>query len=281
MSTATIILEDFASEMMMDVSGVLDIVPPIATLDVSANAVYEVSLAAMRSVFTYNTDSLDVIDASASDLIFFVNSSETTGFGGDDLSGVNVANAFVDASAIYTTAAPDKTYVCHDFIRYLASKLFNTHFAVDLFANELDLLNDIRTNCGKTETNYVWGGIIEKMSALGDLPSGSLYDDASSNICCQVFRQLVTQYPERFSDISGDRVPSDPNDPTDTSRYYLPLLEGDSIQFKLTVKPAPGQHDLTGVAEIPPRTYAINLLLKASPSETYNKVATDEPAPTA
>ena len=41
----------------------------------------------------------------------------------------------------------------------------------------------------------------------------------------------------------------------------MPLVDGDTISFKVTLKAATGQHNLTGVSAIGDRTYKIKLVL--------------------
>lgn len=279
---ATIILEGFESEVTMDLSGVLASPDAITALEVDALATYYVSLNDMKSIFTYSTDSADVTDASATDLKFFVDSASWA----TKFETVNVADSVVDMSAIFVGATTPKQHVCHDFVRYLATKLFNTHLGVDLFDNELPLLNDIRKICGlsATEPDYVWESISAKVVSAG-VAEGNVYDDSSANICCQIFRQLVAQNPSRFSDISANETGEN------TGLYYLPLEEDDAIQFKLTIHPCENQHLLTGLSTaIEPRSYGISLVLKpvvmdeSTPPEpiipfTENTIAADEKAP--
>jgi hypothetical protein len=71
--------------------------------------------------------------------------------------------------------------------------------------------------------------------------------------------------PERFASIdtqAGDAMQS------------LPLEENDTLDFKITIKPAAGQHDLTGVDPIEGRSYKVSLVLKTTP--TAQVVAADE-----
>lgn len=279
-----IILEAFESTIVMDLSGALTVETAIGDLDVSANATIEVSLSEMRKIFTYHSDSVDVIDASATDLLFYVNSDSTpilpedrTGFAGPLL--FNPANAFVDMSGIYAGAANDKTYVCHDFTRYLASKLFNTHYAVDLFANELDLLNSIRVLCDAS-AGHVWGNIISLADDVND-ELGLEYSDASTNLCCAIFRQMIASAPSRFANIASDCADMSGTEltmtPTPTSKYFIPFVVNDTIMFKLIISPCPDQQLLTGTDltdVIESRSYSITLKLKADP--TVLVVAPDE-----
>ncbi len=268
-TTANFVLEAFESAFTMDLSGVLHVLDPLPSLDVSANATIHVDLAAMRSIFTYHTDSADVVNAPDTDLLFYVNSSASTGFGGDVV--INPVNALVDLNPIYEESVESKRLVCHDFIRYMAKMLFNSHYGTDLFENEQALLNSLRT-LSNNDTGHVWANIVGVASSAADA-SPSEYSDASANICCQVFRQMITQFPDRFANIAADCVDETP---TATSQYYIPFHEDDTLQFKLSISPAAGQEALTGVAAFGARTYSITLLMKQT-ANIANPDVVDDP----
>jgi hypothetical protein len=257
MSAANLILNAFQSSFTMDLSGVIHSQPAVTALDVSANATIHVDLGAMRNIFTYHTDSADVINTPSTDLLFYVNSDSTadpkTGFAGPAL--INPANALVDTSYIYNESNTSKRLVCHDFVRYLSSKLFNTHYAADLFENEQELIDHLRT-LSNDASGHVWGNIIDVANAVN---TAQIYSDDDANICCQIFRQIITQFPARFADITVDCVDAIP---IASSQYYIPFIENDTIQFKLTISAAPGQETITGVSAIGDRSYSITLLLK-------------------
>jgi hypothetical protein len=64
---------------------------------------------------------------------------------------------------------------------------------------------------------------------------------------------MISTVPGRFSTLA------------DTSAEQpLPFQVDDVISLKLTVNAASGQHLLTGVPAIPPRSYKIKLLMKAA-----------------
>lgn len=270
-STANFVLPAFESSFTMDLSGVITVLNPLPTLDVSANATIHVDLSAMRDIFTYHTDSADVVNAAETDLLFYVNSSNSTGFGSDVL--INPVNALVDTNPIYNESVRSKRLVCHDFIRYLAQKLFSTHYGTDLFENEQELLNSLRTlSNNDSGSGHVWDNIISVANTAA-AASPSQYSVSNSNICCQIFRQMITQFPGRFSDISSDCVDATP---TASSQYYIPFHENDTLQFKLSITPATGQEALTGVSAFGARTYSITLLMKDA-ANIDNPAVSDDP----
>lgn len=254
--SANLILNAFQSSFTMDLSGVIHSQAAVTALDVSANATIHVDLGVMRNIFTYHTDSADVINTPSTDLLFYVNSDSTadpkTGFAGPAL--INPVNALVDTSYIYNESNTSKRLVCHDFVRYLSSKLFNTHYAADLLENEQELLDHLRT-LGNDTSGNVWGNIINVANAVN---TAQIYSDDDANICCQIFRQIMTQFPARFSDITAECLDAVP---VASSQYHIPFIENDTIQFKLTISAAPGQETITGVSAIGDRSYSITLLL--------------------
>jgi hypothetical protein len=62
---------------------------------------------------------------------------------------INPSNAMLDkgdsSSPILSVGIPSKMLVKHDFLRYLALKLFNTAQGVDLFNNESALISNLNT----------------------------------------------------------------------------------------------------------------------------------------
>ena len=273
MAPTSFVLNAFASTITLDICGTLNPGIPVPGLDTSAVAVFEVSLEDIKKSFTYHSDSADITDASNTDLTFFVDDAQEV------WGEVNPANARVqDASAIYigeegAPLADNKMMVCHDFLRYLALKLFNTYYGVDLFNNEAALRESIRTLCDGANVAHVWGTVMAALAAAkGDEENdnGAPYSEADSNISCVLFRQMMNTHPERFADLSANLLSGE------TNRYQIPFIEGDSIDFKVTINAAVGQGALTGVSDPEPRSYRIKLLLQGTPGVI--SLASDESA---
>lgn len=264
------VLSNLESSVQMDVSGQVP-TESIPVLDVSATAVFQVSLADMQSCFQYQTDSNDITDVSSTDIRYYVNPASWP--------TLNPANGMMDdaqsASPIAVanssgSLAPNKMLVAHDFVRYLALKLFNTPYGVDLFNNEVDLLKGIRRICDESSAGHTWYDIVSKINAVGTSgtnanivgTNGSKYmtnaDASTSNLGRELLQQLLGSVPERFSSINA----------TDSAQP-LPFQADDSISFKLTIAPADGQEDLTGVAAFSARSYEIRLIMvSTTPSNT-------------
>jgi len=252
-----LVLDAFESTVQMSILGALT-GSAVPTMTSDATAVFMINIDHMKSVFQFQTDSADIIDASASDLRYYVDLA--------NWPALNVANAMMDhamsASPIASGYAANKMMVAHDYTRYLAQRLFGTHQGVDLFNNEDALLTNLRLICG---TNLWTNGItytLSRVSTLSNNPAtvvvvgGASYTTNSfttnTNICRVLFQQLVSTVPGRFSALANT-----------SDRQSLPFQEDDVISFKLTINPATGQHLLTSVAPLPSRSYRIKLVMKA------------------
>lgn len=256
----------------------------IPALDVSAIAVFQVTVSEMKAVFKYQTDSFDFTDTNekeTADIKYSIDESVFPAF--------NPANAMMDAadsSGAIATAdiSSNKLLVAHDYVRYLAKKLFNTYHGVDLFNNEKALLDNLRLICGDAEEGQTWKDVMDKLTAVGlngthDDIQGTAgakymtnYNTSSENICRVLFNQMVDSAITRFSDHVADSTEFQP----------LPFEANDSISFKLTISPAPEQELLTGVSVIEPRSYEIRFLIvpdsdgDQNPGAINTEVAEDE-----
>jgi hypothetical protein len=244
----------------LDICGGLAGEAPELMTDISAVAIYNLRLSDMRNVFKFQSDSFDVNDLSASDIKYYVymnswpvdaslnpaHASMTTG--GDTplilpTDGVNVV--------------ANKNLVKHDFIRFLAKHLFNTPYGVDLFNNEEGLLADLSAK-GRTAKDSIMGALhaVSAASAVGGTDgSGNKYSlntqDTNANICRELMRQIAGMAPARFAtahDISGVQS--------------VPLVSGDTISFRVTIRAHPLQHNLTGRQPFNARVYKIQLNIK-------------------
>ena len=151
--------------------------------------------------------------------------------------------------------------VCHDFVRYLADKLFNTHHGVDLLDNEAELLENIRLKATKVWDNmntvvdqYKDDNItLTNQDANGDYYTTNIDTDS---IVRKLYEQMIYTLAgkERFKGpiITG-------------VRQDLPFEVDDTIEIKLIINPQPDQHTLTNVSVLGPRTYKIIYVLKSIP----------------
>jgi len=275
-SPVQFVLSAFESSVQMGVAGTVQ-TSEIPVIETNATAVLQVSLDDMKAVFKYQTDSTDLTNDPATDIQYYVHASSWP--------SLNPANGMMDApDSLNAIATEDKDgqlpankmLVAHDFVRHLALKLFNTHFGVDLFNNEAELMANLRTICGEEEAGQTWKDITDKLVAVGvdgdnaglAGESGSKYmtnaDSSADNICRVLLQQMLQSAPARFNQIIGS-----------DEEQSLPFEANDSISFKLTIAAAADQELLTGVAAIPSRSYEIRLLIvDGSPANT--EVAAEE-----
>lgn len=274
MSNVDIVLSDLSFSVQMLQTASMDIKEPPSLYDVSAVAVFTVSTTDMRNVFQFRTDSLDMTNTDTTDLKYFVNMSEWP-------SGlvINPANAALDYNApnVSFGAIADSNYnqdqyssekmmVKHDFVRYLALRLFGSYEAIDIFNNEAELITNLESIGDGSEPGHVWYDIsaaLHRVSITGMNLNEDLTLDSSTgeycmtnavtttdNLCREMFLQIADVTPERLQSVQQT-----------SSRQPLFFQDGDSINFSVTFYPADNQHLLTGVNPIPARPYQIKLYM--------------------
>ena len=248
----------------LGVSGELAAAAP-AALDVSASAVYNIKLSDMLKVFKFQSDSFDVNDTDASDIKYYV--FDASNAWPTNLV-LNPANADMSNNPIFATGGDivlNKNKVKHDFVRYLALKLFNTAYGVDLFSNEDALLTDI---VSKGATAHA--AIKTALAAVNTTAAGLADTDVNglkyatnaltgeTNFSRELLRQVAYAAPARFSatsDISGVQS--------------VPLPVDDTINFKVSISADAAQHHLTNVAgPFDIRVYQVRLVLKGDEAAT-------------
>lgn len=266
------VLSTLESDVTMGTSATVQ-TSSIPSLTVDATAVFHVSLDDMKAVFKFETDSYDFTDLESTDIKYYVDSGA--------FPLLNPANAMMDAAeslGAIATANIDanKQMVAHDFVRYLAVKLFNTHHGVDLFNNEVNLLKNLREICSDAAEGNTWFDVKAKLAKVGlsgdhaDITGtdGSKYmtnsNSTDENICRVLLEQMTNSAISRFSDIAASDAPQS-----------LPFRVDDSISFKLTIHAADGQEELTGVAPLDPRSYEIKFVI-VDGTATNTEVAADE-----
>lgn len=248
-----------------------------ATLDASsinldstdATAVFYVRLSDMTDLFQYQTDSADINNVDASDIKYYVlHRKLPTGLQLNPSHAMMDKNESAGMLGLGEGFSSDKSLVKHDFIRYIAQRLFNTYHGVDLFQNETELQENI-TYLGETvrhNINNILSGIstTSASEAMSYDASGNKYltNDSSgnTNLCREIMRQIAASEPSRFYN-NGENT---------AGLKSVPLHENDSINFKLTITAASGQNTLTSVSVIPSRTYMIKMVLKNTVNTTTN-----------
>lgn len=241
-------------------------------IDVSCVATYNVKTSDMLNVFKFQTDSFDVNNVDASDIKYYVYMNAWPA----DLS-LNPANAHTLSSTPILPTSADvvakRNFVKHDYVRYLAVRLFNTAYGVDLFSNESELLSDLVTKGATAAGNIITAlkTVDQASAANGSTPHKYSENNLTTtgNFSRELLRQVAHHAPARFASI------------TDISGIQsIPLQTGDSISFKVSINAATNQHLLTErPTAIEPRSYRIKLNLTADGSAT--QIVPDESDSTA
>lgn len=293
-------LSQFDSTLNLKEKAVLDdYIDPYPNYD--ACAYFNVKTSDLRSVFRFETDDFNINNLSHpnTDLIqFFYDDNGikyyTLFSNWPNQLRLNFANAMMDnlpsgypstnnstlpeAGALGLPSAnitPNKSFLKHDFIRHIAQHVFGTHYGVDLFDNNMALIENLSFLGSDVDGISGVFGQFEKSIrnidvTLGgtDLPADynglkyltnatridPILDQA--NISRQLMIQIAKYSPDRFFHL----------DPT-TNVQPVPLQDGDTIYFTLTINPATGQENITAgnsnstPSAVPPKTYLIVLLL--------------------
>ena len=280
MSSIDFVLDRFSAAYTLSQSATMFEGASIALADVSATAVFYVSQADMQNVFKFQSDSFDINDLSSSDIRYFTYMTNWP-----EALVINPVNAMLDKgdsqNAITSVGIPNKMLVKHDFIRYLALKLFNTPSGVDLFNNESELISHLNSMGNASYQNDISGTLWKyATTASTAIDNTNFIVDASSNdkcttdhfttnenICRELFNQILHSNKQRFSDISLNTL----------GVRSLPILDGDSISYRFTVFPKAGQNTITGVPAFGGRSYAIKLLVVTNATGQNTTVDPTEP----
>ena len=279
-TAADVVLTKMASNITVIGATTGNITIPI--LDVSATAVYLVPTSTMKNVFQFESHSFNMNDVSSQDMRYYVDMSNswpsslvlnTANFMLDYSSNITTPPTFISNGAISLTSTyynndypRNKVLLKHDFLRYLALKLFNSYDGTDLFNNENDLVANINYICDGSEPGHTWYDIssaLHNVSTNGSSPDLSLNTvtgeyyltndhTTEDNLTREILLQMlsVPDTRNRYKDISG----------TDARQPIL-FEDYDSINFILTVNPAAGQEQLTGVDVIPGRNYKLTIYM--------------------
>lgn len=286
-SPMNFVLTDLSSVVTLTQTG--NLTSQVLSISGDAVAVFLVKTSEIKKVFQFETDAINVNDLSAQDMKFYVDMSSWP----SALNPLNPANAMMDVP-VYSSGAissiskvsgaaydHNKALVKHDFIRYIAKKMFNTFQAVDLFNNQLAVIQNIESVCDGSTAGHAWYDIsaaLYSVSTNGTNP-GLLVDNnglkymttagvSADNLTRELFLQIVGNQPDRLTanaDGSSRVLGS-------ADRQDMLFYDGDTINFNLTINAASGQEvvsGLTNISPIPSRTYVIKLVLISDTNESY------------
>lgn len=203
-----------------------------------AYATINIPLSVAKNTFLYWSDSINVDDVIEEGVKFKVLNYE-------GWSNIYLTNAIVYEGDIpYYKKNTDviKKQIKFDFIRYLALKIFKTANGADLFRN-----NEAVTASLDNASNLQFRNKLNELENLGEF----LNESSQYNISRVIFRQILSQSPERIVPNDGEWTP-------------MPLYVGDKICIKLIINPDINQRSVLGnniVPEISQRSYLVELNL--------------------
>ena len=280
MSGHDFVLSALSTSVTMNTQAVMDDGLVSTILDSSAVAVFNINLDSVKDVFKFSSTTYDISDNLPSgEMHYFVHANQWP----VDVI-INPSDSMMDKAGsvnpILTVPLATEMLVKHDFIRYLALKLFNTAMGTDLFSNESALLGDLNAkglvawtdiseNLWKYSSTNTTSGEIDNMGILIDPSSNELcttdHLTADNNLCRELYQQLIytSSGRSRFQSIVLDG----------NNQAPIPFIAGDSISFLYTIHPAAGQNDVTGVSAFGGRSYKIKLQIVSSGAS--NTVPTD------
>jgi hypothetical protein len=227
-----------------------------SSLCYNASSVFYVSLDVMRNIFQFSSsdvssNGLDIsaIDNSNSDISYYCDSFlyPNMNIAHSMMFGEHSINSMIDLSDSHNLLK-------HDLIRYLADKLFGSYKLSNLIHNRKQIIdsievrgwNFISTNQTILDFNYNDG-------------IGLNNTDISYNICRNIMKTIATFSPSRFDLTNGETTYSITNT---TNKQSVPFVEGDTLNYIITINPPLTQEQLTGLnTTINPRTYRIQLYL--------------------
>lgn len=231
------VLDELSVAATMGISAEVDI--DESTFSADAQAIIDVSTSIMKQIFQFKTTSKNINDLLEDDIQYKHNEEYW-----DDLC-LNITNSELQRSKypVYTNSSQVK----HDFMRHIANELFNTHYAVDLFANEKEMLTDICNNISHSLNTE-----IKTLLAY----NGSSYDsvDTSYNFSKKLLFQMVR------SQVGTQRIS---NLLDDTSAFQsIPFKSGDEVQIRVVLKSVETQSLLVSNTTTQySRSYIIRLLM--------------------
>ena len=253
------------------------------TLAFDAMAIFYVNIDDMKNVFGYQLDGTNINNLDSENTKYYVdmekwpanltlNPSHAMMFNPLSTGGFDISD---------TTISNSKKLVKHDYIRYLAQRLFNTTRAVDLMSNEFEIIENLAGN-GSLFTGMNSRNILDILKGIStNAPTALDGTDADNNnkkyltnntssqtnIVRSIMEQISNGDPERFSSL------------VDSTNNHLirpvPFIVDDKLHFTLKIKAAPNQNDLTKVPTIPDRTYLISLILTNGDADTRNLQVAD------
>ena len=177
----------------LDTSGAIAIDPSFAlaldTLaglpDCDATLEFDAALSAFQGLFSFQTDSSDVTNAVADDILYRVNRPSDDTYndisaGAGSLSVGSFFNALTFSDAIVKSGNVNAGYanqhVKYDFVRHLAKEITGGYSSSDIFTNEAELVNGVvalDATLGDTFNTDISAAAVAQNGASEFLPSNN------------------------------------------------------------------------------------------------------------
>mgnify|MGYP006096378263 CR=1 FL=1 len=198
---------------------------------------YFIDQSQCETMFATSSQSADV-DAPAKKVINVVHSSL------QEVKDINDANTYASASDT------NQNLLRADFVRYLAYSTTGSVHGTDLFDNENELLTDLGSKGHSlffTDILQAFNNAGTKENPLTDASNGE------ANMSRVIMSQMKNSTPERFANVV-DTV----------ADQAVPFLDGDILNFKLTINPHPDTKNITEMTQtVQSRVYKISIELVA------------------
>lgn len=260
----------------------------IPILDASATGVFYMKTSDLRNIFQFQTDAININDLSSQDMRYYVNMENWPQFfelnpsnammDQDLSSGLLSVNPIATMEPNGLVYSPTKMFVKHDFIRYLAYDLFGGSYSgVDLFSNQQGLEDNIQKQCDGSAPGHSWYDISHALYSVSSISGTNpqlltdmnglkymtRYTMSPENLCRELMNQIGSSAPTRFQSILAT-----------ANMQPVPLMDGDSISFLLTITPSPGQERvILRSTPIPPRIYRIKIFLISDTDTIHENIS--------
>ena len=211
----------------------------------------------LSNMFVFQTDHFDVNDLNPEDVRFYVDASQIPST--LNLSSAVVGNgAVISVDALNQPLSSSDMVIGKDYVKHLANILFKTPFGVDLFINEIELVNSVNAglvsiwdscvsdlqNISTTGTHSALQGTLGHKYLLANSQTEDDNNTSKYNICRELYRMLISRAPCRFTDLPFIQVSEAQRiaiDPDANNLYNLPLVIGDQILMRVVFKPCADQ----------------------------------------
>lgn len=224
--------------------------PQFDYYDAIANV--DVDLNTFKNMFCFQTDYIDVNNVSETDVKYYVLAQKLPHF--IPALGSSIVSTNPIVSITPNGATELEQFVGKDFIRYLAFLLFNTPYGADLFVNETELVDSVNSALGNAWLycladlqNVSNEGNNPNIPLVGVSPAKYLTNDFLDvkNICRELFLQIISKAPERFTNlpqIPVDDVSAAPiREGVNFKYYHLPFIKNDIVQMRVKLYPSVDQ----------------------------------------